>query len=149
MGIRLKKLNQKNLNKYLDDFLECLGAFGQTKVTRPHARLLLKSKRALGHIVLIAVKYDRVIGTATLIIEPKFLRSGSVVGHIEDVAVIEKERKNGIGKFLVERLCKIAKSKNCYKVILDCADHNMHFYEGCGFHKHENCMRIDLGDKNV
>lgn len=142
--LTLKKLKKKNLNRYLNGLLECLGAFGQTKLTRAQAAPILNEKTRHGHIVLVAVLYDQVIGTATLILEPKFLRSGSIVGHIEDVAVLEAHRKSGVGRMLIEKLCKIAKKNNCYKVILDCADKNVHFYEECGFHKHENCMRKDF-----
>ena len=83
-------------------------------------------------------------GTATVFIEKKLLHGGSSVGHIEDVVVNNKKRLKGVGKALIERCVEYAKQQNCYKVILDCADHNITFYESCGFSVSCRCMRVDL-----
>ena len=83
-------------------------------------------------------------GTATVFIEKKLLHGGSSVGHIEDVVVNNKKRLKGVGKALIERCVEYAKQQNCYKVILDCADHNIPFYESCGFSVSCRCMRVDL-----
>lgn len=85
-----------------------------------------------------------VIGTATVLIEHKFLHCGSKVGHIEDVTVDLGFRLGGIGKALIECCIEACKLEGCYKAILDCSNKNVGFYERCGFRVAENCMRIDL-----
>lgn len=38
---------------------------------------------------------------------------------------------------IIEQLKHLGNSKGCYKIILDCADHNVPFYEKCDFKKKE------------
>lgn len=40
---------------------------------------------------------------------------------------------HGIGQKIVEKLTELAKKKNCYKIILDCKETNIPFYEKIGF----------------
>jgi glucosamine-phosphate N-acetyltransferase len=37
----------------------------------------------------------------------------------------------------VEELVSVSRSRGCYKVILDCAEHNVAFYEKCGLTRKE------------
>lgn len=66
------------------------------------------------------------------------------IGMIEDIWVNENHRRKGIASDLTKSLIDIAKEYDCYKVILDCADHNVHLYETLGFKKWQNSMRLDL-----
>ncbi len=77
-------------------------------------------------------------------LERKLLRDGALCGHIEDVVVCKSTAGCGLGKKLVTHLVDIAKSKGCYKVILDCAENNVAFHERCGFTKKECQMAIYL-----
>lgn len=76
---------------------------------------------------------DKVVGTATLFVEPKFIHGCSRVGHIEDVAVDPGHQGRGLGKALINHLVRLSKEVGCYKVILDCSKKNKAFYEQCGF----------------
>jgi glucosamine-phosphate N-acetyltransferase len=38
----------------------------------------------------------------------------------------------------------VARNEKCYKVILDCSQENIPFYEKSGFRKHEVSMRYDI-----
>lgn len=99
------------------------------------------------HIVrLVAVDRStcRIIGTASIFLERKFIHSGGLVGHIEDVSVAVEHQGKGIGKDLVNVLVERAKKLEAYKVLLDCNEDNVPFYEKLGFKKHEHSMRIDL-----
>jgi glucosamine-phosphate N-acetyltransferase len=51
------------------------------------------------------------------------------VGHIEDIVVSEKHRNLGIARSILTELKKHAYIKDCYKVILDCSEENIKFYE--------------------
>lgn len=87
---------------------------------------------------------DLITSKLTLIINSG--RDGDPVGLIEDVWVSEELRGKGHGKALVIRAIEIAKDYHCYKVVLQCADHNTEFYKKCGFHIEQNAMRIILND---
>lgn len=74
----------------------------------------------------------KLVGLATLIVEQKLIHGASKVGHIEDVAVDGSQRGKGLGKVLISHLIEAAVSKGCYKVILDCSEENVGFYQRCG-----------------
>lgn len=94
--------------------------------------------------VIVVVDNDLVIGTGSIFIEQKFLRNGGIVGHIEDVVVDKEARATGVGRMITSHLVDIAKSNSCYKVILNCSDDNVPFYNKCGFHLSGNEMRMDF-----
>ena len=143
MEIRL--LFGPDLNK---GFVESLGALSPVDLNEENLRKI-HLKRCQPHILTyIAVENEKIIGTATLIIEQKFIHGGGKVGHIEDVAVQKDCQLKGVGKNLIEFLVEQAKSKGCYKVILDCNDENVGFYEKCGFYKNGNCMRKNINGHN-
>jgi glucosamine-phosphate N-acetyltransferase len=75
----------------------------------------------------------KIIGSATIIFEPKFL-NGSVA-RIDDIVIDSNSRNMGYGQSLIEHLVERAKSKQCYKVILNCNEDNITFYEKCFFEK--------------
>lgn len=48
--------------------------------------------------------------------------------------VTHPEKRNlGLGTLIVNGLFDIAKNNGCYKVSLQCRDHNVAFYEKCGY----------------
>lgn len=86
----------------------------------------------------------KIIGTATLFIEQKFIHDGGKVGHIEDVAIKKGFQNKGLGKEIIKELIEIAKEEKCYKVILDCDEKVSRFYEKIGFKRHSIMMRINI-----
>jgi len=77
-----------------------------------------------------------IVGSGTLIIEPKLIHGGKYVGHIEDIVVHESYRKRGIAQEILSRLQSISEDRNCYKIILDCTDDIMSVYKKSGFTQH-------------
>ena len=65
------------------------------------------------------------------------MRSLGLCGHIEDIVVDKSTRGKNLGKRIIELLKSIAQVNGCYKVILDCAEHNVPFYKKCGFNVKE------------
>lgn len=84
-------------------------------------------------VVIVDSQADRVIGTATLLVEQKFLRGCGSVGHIEDVVVSKAYRGRKLGQLLLRELTDLAFQVGCYKVILDCDADKAGFYQSCGF----------------
>ena len=82
--------------------------------------------------------------------------SGEVVGvtalavlwadlsEVRSLAVDDRHRGKGIGSKLVQHCLKEARKAGCYKVILNCFDKNIPFYEKLGFRRHEIEMRFDF-----
>lgn len=125
-------------------FLAALSALKPVELT-PQQAVEVYRHRLKSRIRTYVAEIDgKIAGTASVFIEPKFIHAGGVVGHIEDVAVNPEFQKHGIGRALVEHLLDECRQLNCYKVILDCAEGVIPFYEKLGFHKWERAMRIDL-----
>lgn len=97
-------------------------------------------------VVLVdtASPLERVVGTATLLVESKFLRSGALAGHIEDVVIATTHQGRKLGQLLICTLTELAKKIGCYKVILDCGEHNIAFYGECGYSKKGVEMKLYL-----
>jgi len=79
----------------------------------------------------------KIIATATLLLEDKFIHGCGKIGHIEDVVVDSTYRGHRLGFRVVDSLNKSAKSHGCYKVILDCAEKNVAFYRKLGYKQKE------------
>jgi glucosamine-phosphate N-acetyltransferase len=84
-------------------------------------------------IVIEDVKRGKIVGAGSLIVELKFIRDTGICGHIEDIVVDSSLRGKNLGKRIIETLKQLAVANKCYKVILDCAEKNVKFYEKCGF----------------
>jgi glucosamine-phosphate N-acetyltransferase len=140
-GIVVRPMNAVDLRR---GFLETVRALRDTNLTEEQAVEVFRRRMRNKVRTFVALIDGKVVGTASLLIEPKFIHNGGVTGHIEDVAVHPECQGRGIGAVLVERLLEESRKEGCYKVILDCAEKVIPFYEKLGFHKWERAMRIDL-----
>ncbi len=95
------------------------------------------------HIVAVAELDGKIVGSTTLLIEPKFIHKGGLVGHIEDVVVDKKFQGQKIGEKIMKYLLEFAKNRGCYKTILDCTEDVKPFYEKLGFKHIANELRFD------
>ncbi len=125
-------------------FLVALGALKPAELTDEQALDVFRQRMRSRLKTYVALMDDRVAGTASLFIEPKFIHNGGVVGHIEDVAVHTAYQHHGIGAALVSFLLEACRQAGCYKVILDCDEHVIPFYEKLGFRRWEHALRVDL-----
>lgn len=75
----------------------------------------------------------KIIASGTIIIEPKIIREGKNVGHIEDIVVTKDMRGKGISSKILNMLKLFARASNCYKVILDCNNEIKNVYSKNGF----------------
>jgi len=73
------------------------------------------------------------IASGTIIFEPKIIRNGYNVGHIEDIVVTKSKRGQGISNIILSMLQNIARENNCYKIILDCSEDVKNVYIKNGF----------------
>ncbi|KAJ9523600.1 hypothetical protein QJQ45_007325 [Haematococcus lacustris] len=73
------------------------------------------------------------------------------VGHIEDVVVDERCRGARLGLRLITALTEAAQAAGCYKVVLDCSEDNVAFYEKCGLRRKDVQMAnyFDMPAKTV
>jgi glucosamine-phosphate N-acetyltransferase len=142
---KIKEMDQTDFDGSAG-FLETLANLSEVgDITLTEAKKIISKINSQGGHVYIAVNKDgQIIGATTIIIEQKFIHHGGKVGHIEDVVTREGYERIGVGKALMEKALETAKMSGCYKVILDCSEDLITFYEKLGFRVHANCMRLDL-----
>jgi GNAT superfamily N-acetyltransferase len=98
--------------------------------------ILQKIKMNSLHKIFVAEddSNGNVVGTITLLIEPKFINKGMQVGYIEDVSVRKGYEGLGIGSKLVTYATTYAISiEGCRKVLLYCSEKTKPFYEKLGY----------------
>ena len=140
--LMIRKIIESDLK---NGFLESLDNLRQTSNLEQNSvkNILKKILENENHIIHVAVLNGKIVGSTTLLIEPKFIHEGGFVGHIEDVVVTKKFEGQGIGMKLVLSLLDVAKEKKCYKTILNCEDNLIPFYEKIGFKQKSTEMRFD------
>jgi glucosamine-phosphate N-acetyltransferase len=124
-------------------FLETLSSLADADMSYEEALKVFQSRLRAGQRTYVAKIDDRVVGTATLLVERKFIHHGGLVGHIEDVAVHKDFQRRGIGTSLVRHITEEARKLGCYKVILNCFEHVAPFYMRLGYRRHDLGLRID------
>jgi len=140
--VTIRKLEEKDLFR---GFLTSLDSLKKSSdLNEDKAKdVFNKIKSNPNHLVFVVILDDKVVGSTTLLIEPKFIHQGGKVGHIEDVVIAKEAQGSGIGEKLINFILDYAKKNDCYKTILDCSDDIKPFYEKIGFKKHSSCMRFD------
>ena len=89
----------------------------------------------------------KLVGTITLLIEPKFINKGMQIGYIEDVSVTKEYEGLGIGSKLVTYATTYAITREgCRKVLLYCSEKTKPFYEKLGYQLVEDTfvMKFEL-----
>lgn len=127
----IRELSEQDYYKGFLNLLEQLTTVDANNIT--YDDFIKHLKKIKSKVFVMEDGEGKIIGTMTLLIEEKFIHKLSSVGHIEDVVVNDEYRGKGLGKMLIDYGVKYAKDNGCYKIILNCAEKNIAFYEKCGF----------------
>lgn len=140
--IKIRKLQKKDI---YNGFLLSLDSLRQSSHMKPAKAnaIFEKISKNPHQVIYVAVQGSQVIGSASILIEQKFIHDGGKVGHIEDVSVRKEFQGMGVGQKVVKALLEHAQKEGCYKTILDCTDDLIPFYKKIGFKRHSNSMRFD------
>lgn len=141
MHLQIAELTDEDL---ATGFLEALASLSDVGLTPAEAMSVARARSRQGVKTYVARLDERVVGTASLVVERKFIHRGGKVGHIEDVAVHREFQKRGIGTRLVQHVTEEARKLGCYKVILDCFDRLAPFYARLGYRTFNVGMRVDF-----
>jgi len=132
---KIRQANVADLNALLDLFYQ-LSPAKEEEGSDDYKELQATLQKIItddNYCLCVCENDGKVIGTATLLVQLNLSHHGRPYGHIENVITDRAQRGNGIGIRMVEYLVQQAREKNCYKIILDCAKHNIPFYKKCGF----------------
>jgi glucosamine-phosphate N-acetyltransferase len=147
LKLEVREIELDDLKKGFFPTLRNLSELGFIQGNPVKAEQILNNIRANPlHKIFVAIDKEtsEVIGATTLLIEQKFIHDGGKAGHIEDVVTRKGFEGLGIGTALIDHALRFAKTFGCYKIVLDCSEANISFYQKIGFRLHETCMRYDL-----
>ena len=142
VDITIRELEEKDLFNGFLESMDSLKLASNLDIEKAK-EIFEKVSSNSNHFVYVAILDGRIVGSTTMLIEPKFIHNGGNVAHIEDVVVSKDYQRKGIGEMLMRSLLDLAKDNNCYKTILDCTDEVKPFYEKIGFKRTSNGMRYD------
>lgn len=142
VDITIRELEEKDLFNGFLESMDSLKLASNLDIEKAK-EIFEKISSNSNHFIYVAILDGRVVGSTTMLIEPKFIHNGGNVAHIEDVVVSKDYQGKGIGEMLMRTLLDLAKDNNCYKTILDCTDEVKPFYEKIGFKIISNGMRYD------
>jgi glucosamine-phosphate N-acetyltransferase len=141
MEIIIRGLTGHDLN---ERFLETLACLSRVELTAREAARVFQQRLRAGIRTFVALHHGKIVGTASLIVEQKFIHKGGLAGHIEDVAVHRDYQRRGIGTLLVQHATEEARKAGCYKVLLNCADDRAPFYSRLGYATKDKAMRLSF-----
>jgi len=116
----------------LDDYI-CFTNLISTNITLEEYNNFCNNILSNKHIIIVALVNNIIVGTGTLLIEPKLTYNLTYMGHIENLYVSEHYRINGIGKKIINHLISYAKNFGCYRIDLICKNDLCEFYNNIGF----------------
>jgi len=132
MTMNYRLIKQGDLNKGFIELLSQLTTTGTVSKELFVNRIKTIMKNP-NHRVYVLERANKIISCATLFIEPKFIHSCGKVGHVEDVVVDAACRGQRLGKKIIDFLGQEAERLGCYKILLDCSEKNVRFYEKCSY----------------
>ena len=146
LNFTVREIKKSDIQRGFFETLSNLSQVGEINQDIERASKLLHEieENKLHKIFVAESESGQIIGSITLLVEQKFIHNGGKVGHIEDVVTRKEFSGKGVGSALVQKCINVAKDEKCYKVILDCSDANVPFYEKAGFRKHEASMRYNI-----
>lgn len=127
-----------NLNDYDKGYMQLLAQLTVVgDVSREEFEAKFEKMRACPNTFYIVVLEDtssnQVIGSASLIIEHKFIHQCATRGRVEDVVVNNAYRGKQLGKLLLDVLTLLSQEVGCYKISLECKDKLVSFYKQFGY----------------
>ncbi|CAJ0920155.1 unnamed protein product, partial [Mesorhabditis belari] len=101
-------------------------------------------------VVIEETSTHQLVGSATLVLEWKFIHAAGARARIEDVVIRHDMRGRKLGALLNRVLVSLAKLFGVYKISLECKDSLIPFYELNGFKKDEgNNFLVQRFDKDI
>ena len=136
-----RQLNSNDYNSNYIEVLSQLSFIDKKSITLDQWNQFISQLNNNHQIyVLVDLNSNNIIASGTLLIENKIIHNMGKTAHIEDIVADNKFRGKGYGKMMIEYLIDKAKENQVYKIILNCLDDNIKFYEKCGFELKSNQM---------
>ena len=132
--MEFRYLQEEDYNKNYLDLLEQLTEVNKDQITYQRFSNFIKNLDK-NHKIVVMEQNNKIVATGTILIEDKLIHGINKVAHIEDIVICNTMRGLGLGKQIIQFLINIAE-EDCYKIILNCKEEYIGFYEKCGLVNH-------------
>lgn len=128
-------IRKLKLNDYFKNYLDLINNFTKdiTKISFIRFKNLFLNQM-INEDIFIYEENNKIIGNIKIIKEQKFHNNFMYILHIEDLIVDKNYRRKGIATKLINYVLKY-KTNNCYKIVLNCNNELLQFYEKFNFNK--------------
>tara|TARA_B100001093_G_C26527171_1_gene884340 strand:+ start:173 stop:604 length:432 start_codon:yes stop_codon:yes gene_type:complete len=139
------ELIEKLLDKK-DEIINLLSQLSNTKYISNDELFYFLLNKPDNYLIYICIHTDnnKLVGIITVFIERKLIHNLGKVAHIEDLVVDKDERGKNVAEKLINKCVEYAKSENCYKIILNCSENLIKFYEKKNFFNSGYQMRMNI-----
>ncbi|XP_063698967.1 probable glucosamine 6-phosphate N-acetyltransferase isoform X2 [Culicoides brevitarsis] len=150
--LKVRPLQDGDYNRGFLQLLSQLTSVGD--ISLPQFLNRFAQMRASGDYFVTVIedtRKNKIIGSATLVLEKKFIRNCAIRGQLEDVVVDDTYRGKQLGKLIVVTVSLLADYLGAYKMTLNCKDKLIPFYRSIGYVDEKgnaNCMNIRF-DANI
>lgn len=127
-----RKLEESDYNKNYLQLLSQLTEVGHI-TSKKFSNILDKIQSQIW--VFEDTQSNKIVASASILLEQKIIHEGGIVAHLEDVVVDKEYRGNQLGKKLIELIVEKARESGAYKIIADCKPELLSFYSKNGFEK--------------
>lgn len=116
-GYTIRPLRRSDYYSGYLDVLRVLTSVGEFSFEQWNERYDWMTQRNGEYFLVVICDGDQiVVGTGSLIVERKFIRSLGMVGHIEDIAIDKSQQGKKLGLRMIQALDYAAGKAGCYKV---------------------------------
>ena len=136
--LRLRPLERTDYGKGYMSLLSQLTRVGEVSKERFEAQFECMKQCIGGHYIVVVedLSQERVICSATLAVERKFIHKTALRARLEDVVVDSNYRGRHLGGLIVGVMTELSRHIGCYKTSLDCVPDVQEFYKKFGY-KHD------------
>ena len=145
----IRPLQKSDFNKNYLFLLQQLTTIDPNKITSNDFNTFIDNLHN-NHLIYVIEhsELNIIIGTLTILFENKLIHNLGIVCHIEDLVIDTNFRGLKLSKLLLDYAKQIALQRGCYKIILNCANHNIPVYTSSGFKPNGNQMSMYLDYNN-
>jgi len=129
---KFRKLEESD---YYKNYLQLLSQLTQVGQIRPEEFANIFRKIQSQIWVIEDTLTNKIVASASIFLEQKFIHNGGIVSHLEDVVVDQSYRGAQLGQKLIANVVEKARESGAYKIIADCKTELVSFYSKNGFEK--------------
>lgn len=130
-------IRQLEYNDYYKKYLDLINTFTrnpENKTFEEFSKMIDLIALQNSHTYVIEHN-NIIISSVKILVEQKLHNNFKCVAHIEDLVTHKDYRKQGLASMLLKYVIDLARSFNCYKIILCCNPEKEEFYQKQNFIK--------------